>query len=253
MLGEEFIQTGFAASLCAALVSSLGVIIAATRGDWALRSIGSISAFAVGMLSYAILFHLLLESLAASPLAIAWVLTGFAGMVIIGVVSQFAASKNVDGAAIFFGYASILALAVHSFVDGFIYAGVFNADLFTGWFSIAGLLFHELPEGIIVFSLVTLTGISMARTIAVSIAAASLTTIAGAAGAIYLLGKGVHPPEYILLAIVAGALIYVVMFHLMPHAAKAENKSGYYWAMAGVLVATLAHVANALGGGGHAH
>ena len=49
----------------------------------------------------------------------------------------------------------------------------------------------------------------------------------------------------------AGALAYIILFHLGPHAAAAPNLSGYRWASLGVIIAvagvTLRHYF------GHAH
>lgn len=249
MFGANVFEAGISASIIAALISTAGITAAAVRSDWARDKIGSISAFAVGMLTYAVLFHLLLESFASSPLAIAWVLAGFAGMVVIGVAAQFAVNQSSDGPAIVFGYASIFALGIHSFVDGFIYASVFQNDIFTGWFSVIGLMLHEFPEGVIVFSLVIAAGLGGIRAIAVAILTASITTVVGAIVGRAILQFGISPPEYVLLATVAGALIFVLLIQLMPHAAKAPNKSGYLWAMAGVTVASTAHIITAITGG----
>lgn len=252
MSGEPELFHGLNASLAAAGVSAVGIAAMAFFKDWAGRNSVFFSAFAVGLLAVAILFHLTPEALEASPLALGWIAAGFAAMTLAGVGVQAAVGGKPEGAALAFGYASIVGLASHSFFDGAIYAASFHDDAFTGWIATGGLIFHEFPEGVIAFSLLAGAGLSRLSAAALALAAAGLTTVAGAIGANLLLSLHDELPVSAMLGAAAGALIYVVIVHLGPHAAKAPNNRGYELAMLGVIVGTAALVFEHLGGG-HAH
>ncbi len=252
MSGEPEILYGLNASLTAAAVSAGGIAAMAFFKDWAGRNSVYFSAFAVGLLTVAVLFHLTPEALEASPLALGWIAAGFAFMVLAGIGVQTAVGGEPEGAALAFGYASIIGLASHSFFDGAIYAASFHDDAFTGWIATGGLIFHEFPEGVIAFSLLAGAGLSRVNAAALALAAAGLTTVAGAVAANVLLNLYSELPVSAMLGAAAGALIYVVIVHLGPHAAKTPNKRGYELAMLGVVVGTAAILFDHLGGG-HAH
>lgn len=170
-------------------------------------------------------------------------------MVLIGIGVQTSVNRNVDGAALTFGYASIIALATHSFIDGAIYAAVFKAEEFTGWLTTGGLLLHEYPEGVIAFFLLKQAGLSNARAVLIAFAAAAMTTIAGTVAGHFALAFRADLPLDIMLGAAAGALIYILIVHLGPHAAKVPNRKGYLIAQLGVIVGTAAIILKTLGGG----
>ena len=61
--GHESVLSGMVASLVAACISTVGLVSMAFLGDWGRRNSAYFSAFAVGVLSVAVIFHLLPESL----------------------------------------------------------------------------------------------------------------------------------------------------------------------------------------------
>lgn len=243
---------GLAAAAVAAAVSTAGIAAVAIFGAVAERNAGYFSAFAVGLLSVAVVLHLIPETLDYSFGGIGWIFGGFAAMVLIGIAVQLAVSRSPEGAALTFGYASIIGLASHSFLDGVIYAAAFKDDHFTGWIATGGLLTHEFPEGIIAFFLLAHAGLSRVNAIALAFIAASLTTVAGtiAANAAIWLTEG--PPMAAMLGAAAGALIYVLIVHLIPHAFRAPKNRGYLFAQLGVAVGVVALVLNNIAGS-HAH
>ena len=213
------------------------------------RNAGYFSAFAVGLLSVAVALHLIPETLDYSFGSIGWVFGGFAAMVLIGIVVQIMFNRGPEGAALTFGYASIIGLAAHSFLDGVIYAAAFKDDPFTGWIATGGLLAHEFPEGVIAFFLLAQAGLSRGNAIILAFIAASLTTIAGtlvANGAVWMTDG---PPMAAMLGTAAGALIYVLIVHLGPHAFRAPKKRGYLYAQFGVVVGVAAIIYNNVVGG----
>jgi zinc transporter ZupT len=181
-------------------------------------------------------------------MALGWVAVGFAAMVLIGIGVQVAVSRRPDGAALTFGYASIIALAAHSLMDGVIYAASFQETLFTGWLSTGGLLFHEFPEGVIAFLLLTEAGLGRTRASVLAFLAAAVTTVAGTLGSYFLLGLTGGLPLAAMLGGAAGGLIYVLIVHLGPHAARTPNRRGYEIAAFGVTVGTIAIVFQQLSG-----
>lgn len=235
---------GIAASLTAAGISTLGIAAVAWFGAVAERNAGYFSAFAVGLLSVAVALHLIPETIDYAPAAIGWVFGGFAVMVLIGIAVQASVSRRGDSAALTFGYASIIGLATHSFLDGIIYAAAFQDDVFTGWIATSGLLLHEFPEGIIAFFLLAQAGLSRANAMMLAFAAAAGTTILGTIAANLAIWLTTGPSMAAMLGSAAGALIYVLIVHLGPHASRAPKKRGYLFAQLGVAVGVAAIILN---------
>ena len=131
-------------------------------------------------------------------------------MVLVGIAVQAVVGGRAEGAALTFGYASIIALAVHSLLDGVIYAASFQEEAFTGWFATGGLLFHEFPEGVIAFFLLYQAGVGRLRSVILALIAAGATTVAGTVGANMLLDLTGGLPLAAMLGGAAGGLIYVL-------------------------------------------
>jgi len=251
LIGETNYIYGLLASLIAAGMSTFGIFAMASFGDWAKRNSAYSSSFAVGLLTVGVLFHLIPEAASLSGLALLWVAVGFASMVLIGIAVQSTVRHGPEGAALTFGYASIIALAAHSFLDGAIYAASFQEEIFTGWIATGGLLFHEFPEGVIAYALLAQGGLKRSRAILLALIASALTTVGGTIISLFLISLTNQLPIAAMLGIAAGALIYVLIVHLGPDAAKTPGRRGYDLAMLGVLMGTIAIVLQQLGGGHH--
>ena len=185
----------------------------------------------------AVALHLIPETLNYSLSAFGWIVGGFAAMVLIGIAVQFSVSRRAEGAALTFGYASIIGLGAHSLLDGVIYAAAFNDDLFTGWIAAIGLMLHEFPEGIVTFVLLERGGFSRRKAVSWSFLAAAVSTPLGTLVSYPFINRIQQSTLGILLAISAGALVYVGASHLLP-AVEAENRKYSILALiAGVLVA----------------
>lgn len=242
VLSEFEISHGLTASLVAAAISTLGLITMAAIGDWGRRNSAYFSAFAVGMLMVAVLFHLIPEAIAQSPGSWRWVLAGFFGLTLVAVVLTALSRPRSDGPDLALGYASIIAVGSHSFMDGFIYEltfrkyGVFDDSLFTGIVTTAGLMLHEYPEGVIAYFLLREAGMNAWRAGVWAFIVASLTTIAGAVGGKFLFDQVPVLEPSMMLALTAGGLIYLVLFHLGPHACLTPHRRGYVVAAAGVVL-----------------
>lgn len=239
MAEDVNLALGFYASVAAALISSLGLISVALAGDWGRRQSPYFSAFAIGVLLTGIGLHLVPESLGAAPSVWRIFAAAFGLMAAIGLILRLGLIGRKEAQRAAYGFASIVPLGFHSFIDGTLYEASFNADLFTGLIATAGLLLHEFPEGVIAYFLMIEAGLKKTAAVVWAIIASSLTTLAGAVFSALFLSSSNGIPMPAVLAGAAGALAYIVIFHLGPHAAMAPNKQGYIWAMAGVLVATI--------------
>ena len=234
------IAPGVLASVVAASVSTAGLLSMAALGDWGKRNSAYFSAFAIGVLSVAVLFHLTPESLNYSRDAWKAIAGGFLGMFVLGYGLRLLSHNSRNGHGVAIGYASIVALGFHSFVDGLIYEATYHAEVFTGSLATAGLLLHEFPEGIIAYFLARDAGLNQIRSIAWAFISASLTTVAGAVVASAFIESVNMLPLGPLLGLTSGGLIYIMVFHLGPHASLTPNRRGYLFASVGVVVALCA-------------
>ena len=244
---------GIIASCAAAGMSAAGIFTMVAIGARAHRLSAYFSAFAVGMLSTAVLLHLMPEALADSVNAWQWAAVGFIAMAIAGMGIQLIFMRDPDGDTLAFGYASILALGIHSLMDGAVYAASFHEEAFTGFLSVAGLLLHEFPEGIIAYLLLRETGLSSILSGIAAFATAGLTTIAGAFGGYFAIEFLTAPSPSLLYGLASGALVYALLRHLIPHAAKTPRRRGYAVASLGVIFATLMVIIEQLSHGHHHH
>jgi len=78
LFGDDIILNGLFASLVAGGMSTFGIFAMASFGQWAQRNSAFCSAFAVGLLTVGVLFHLIPEAASLSRSALSWVAAGFA-------------------------------------------------------------------------------------------------------------------------------------------------------------------------------
>ena len=245
---EPQVWDGVIAASIAAAVSTIGLVSVVFVGDWGRRHSPNFSAFAVGFLLIAIFFHLVPESFdharerEGDPMIAAfWIGGGFFGVALISLTFSVMSRKRVNGRDIAIGYASILALAAHSFIDGLAYETTFREDFLTGFLSTFGLLLHEIPEAVIAYFLVRETGIPKYLAGIWAFLAASVTTVVGA-----WLVAVVWPHSDLnmaaMIGLAAGGLLYITIFHLGWHARLAAKGLGYRYAMIGVTLSLAAVV-----------
>jgi len=240
VIGETQIIYGLIASLIAAGVSTIGLLSMVALGDWGRRNSSYFSAFAIGVLLVAVFFHLAPEALSYDLNSWVWMVFGFMGMTIFGLALRLMMGRRNEAGNLAFGYASIIALGFHSFLDGIVYETTFQEELFTGWIATAGLLLHEFPEGVIAYFLMIEAGARRLTAAFWAFFAASVTTVAGALSAGLLIGTTNALTFGPLLGVTAGGLIYIMVFHLGPHARFTPHMRGYLLAMIGVSIAIAA-------------
>lgn len=238
---------GVMVAVGAAAVSTLGLVSMVFLGDWGRRHSPSFSAFAVGFLIISIFFHLFPETFSQTPLALFWIIAGFVGVSFISLSFSVLARRRVDGRDIAIGYASIIALAAHSFIDGFAYETTFREDILTGLLATFGLLLHEFPEAVIAYFLVREAGAGRYMAAVWAFFAASLTTVVGAVLVACVLPKGLLDVGA-LIGLAAGGLLYITVFHLGWHARLAQRGRGYNFMMLGIAIALAAVVYSGITG-----
>lgn len=236
---------GLAASAVAAVVATFGLLSMAAAGDWGKRHAPDFSAFAVGYLSVIVLFHFAPDAIELSKEAWRWMLAGFLGLAGVGFAVAVATNSSPLRGNLAVGFASILALGAHSFFDGVLYESIFN-DM--RWeqaiIAVPGLLLHKFPDGVIAYFLLKESGLDRPRAIIFAFVASALTTVVGsfvASSAFAFIDVDAFPKGP-LLALSTGALAYIVLFDLMPHATRVADRKGYLYAGYGMVIALAAVV-----------
>ncbi|OQY17790.1 MAG: hypothetical protein B6I35_14040 [Anaerolineaceae bacterium 4572_32.2] len=135
------------------------------------------------------------------------------------------------------GIIPALGIGFHSFIDGVIYSVAFNVSIFTGVLAIIGMVFHEFPEGIVTFVLLERGGFSRKKSAIYAFLAAAISTPLGAVVSYPFISNIEQSTLGVLLAISAGALVYVGASHLLPAVEKENKKHSIFALAAGVLVA----------------
>lgn len=137
------------------------------------------------------------------------------------------------------GIIPMLGIGLHSFIDGIIYSVTFNVSIFTGILAAIGMVLHEFPEGVVTFLLLKRAGFSKKRSALYAFLAAAISTPLGTLVSFPFISKIDRSTLGILLAVSAGALIYVGASHLLP-AVEKENRGYSLLALgAGILIAIL--------------
>jgi len=133
----------------------------------------------------------------------------------------------------------MLGIGFHSFLDGVIYSVAFKVSPFTGVFSALGMVLHEFPEGIVTFLLLKRSGFHENKAMLYALLAAAITTPAGALLSYPFISQVNDDTLGGLLAISAGALVYVGASHLLPAVENEQKKYTLISLSSGILVAMI--------------
>lgn len=226
-----------AASVIAALVTTAGIAVIRRFEGWARANATYFACFAAGVLISVSLLHIVPKSFGMSGRAPAWLLAGYLAMLFFNrfltayVCDRPATSRYV------LGLVPLAGIAVHSFVDGVVYSITFSVSAFTGALAAIGMVLHEFPEGIVTYTLLVRGGFSERRAFALAFVAAALTTPAGTLVSLPFI-RGIDRPVLgVLLAVSAGALLYVGATHLLPQAEREPRPYSLVALAAGIGVA----------------
>lgn len=203
------------ASLVAAVIASLGLIVVLTRAGWATRNSGYFTAFAAGVLVTTAM-TLFPEAIGATSLAPFAALAGY--LTLYGLNLGF---KRSAGAML----APVVAIGAHSFLDGVEYGVLFEHDAHVGMVASVGLVAHEFAEGIILFTVLRGAGARVGLATFAAFLGAAVTTPLGAVASQPILAA-LSPAEMgLVLGGAAGALLYVGATHLPTHLAREGRTS----------------------------
>jgi zinc and cadmium transporter len=227
----------FIASLCAAVVTGAGIGAIRRYEDWALRNASYFACFAAGVLVSVSFLHIVPKAIALSRSAPLFILVGYLFMhlfnrFITAFVCDRPATKDYP-----LGLVPMVGISVHSFIDGIVYTVTFSVSAFTGILVSIGMVLHEFPEGIFTYVLLRKGGLEERAALWEAVLAAALTTPLGMLVSFPVIRRIDQPVPAALLALSAGALIYVGASHLLPTAAREPRRYNLLALGIGVLVA----------------
>lgn len=138
--------------------------------------------------------------------------------------------------------AMVVALSVHSFMDGLaIYSGYLSGSKI-GVFILLAVVFHKLPEGLALTLVGIGSGMKRSRAFTLSFLLETLTTVAGGvAGILFLLPSSSRWIGYVL-GHVGGGFIFLVVHALLSEIIKHRPRNMILAALAGALSIGLAGV-----------
>ena len=201
------------------------------------------AAFAGGLVITVAVTHLIPEALHMSPQASWWVLAGFAfGFVlhnVIGAAAHDHGQGDEASAGQVTAIAPVLAIAMHSALDGLVYSVTFAVDTSTGVIAATGLIIHEFPEALICFLLLQRAGLKDGKAAVFAFLASGVTTFAAAAASAPFAGALDPTTLGLLFAAVAGLLLHVGAAHLIHEGVQSGALRGGVAVFAGAGVAAL--------------
>ncbi|MEZ5997124.1 MAG: ZIP family metal transporter [Hyphomonas sp.] len=249
----QSLQAPLLFSLVAALITTAGLLTVYFRGDWSARHSGLFALAAGGMLLTLSLIHIAPESMHLSRHAPIFLAVGFyAGLLLEkGITTALPETADIARAA---AITPLAAVAVHSFMDGMIYAVTFAGNFTAGVYAALSLMLHEYPEGIIAFAILRRHSFSNRESFFWAFLAAGVTTPL----AVVVTGPFLHglTPDLIggLFALSAGLLLFVATGPLMQPLQEEKPVRGFLALGGGVALAVLMTLLPLHGeatGGGH--
>jgi zinc and cadmium transporter len=154
-------------------------------------------------------------------------------------LTAFVCERDPDKKDYAIGVVPMLGIGFHSFIDGFIYSIAFTVSILTGYLATTGMVLHEFPEGIITYLLLVRAGFPEPRAMVLAFFAAAATTPLGMLVSYPLIAEIERPTLGALLALSAGALVYVGATHLLPRAEQEHRRFSLVALAGGVLVAVI--------------
>jgi zinc transporter ZupT len=237
---ENTFWTALGTSLLAAFVTSLGIYTIRRFAGWGQRNTAYFMCFAAGVLIAASFLHIIPKSFTMNPKAPIWLLVGFLGLHLFNrFLTAFVCERDPDKKDYAIGVVPMLGIGFHSFIDGFIYSIAFTVSILTGYLATMGMVLHEFPEGIITYLLLVRGGLPEPRAMVLAFVAAAATTPLGMLVSYPLITEIERPTLGALLALSAGALVYVGATHLLPRAEQEHRRFSLVALAGGVLVAVI--------------
>lgn len=225
------------ASCLSCLVTTIGIIVIIRFEKWGNKNAVYFMSFAAGVLISVSFMHIIPTSFQMVDSAPTYLLVGFMGLYIINRFINVLFCHDHNCTNLTTGVIPMIGIGLHSLIDGVIYSITFNVSIFTGALAAIGMILHEFPEGIVTFVLLERGGFSRKKSALYAFLAAGISTPLGTVISFPLINQIRYPLLGILLAISAGALVYVGASHLLPAVEKENRKFSLLLLLAGILVA----------------
>jgi zinc transporter ZupT len=233
---QVFIGVILASSL-ACLVTTIGIYVIGKYEHWGRRNTVYFMSFAAGVLISVSFIHIIPKSFAMNDSAPVFLLIGFMTLYLFNRFLNAYVCHKYESADLPTGIIPMLGIGFHSFLDGIIYSVTFNVSIITGILSAIGMVLHEFPEGIVTFLLLERGGINKQKSTLYSFLAAAISTPLGTLVSFPIIHRIERSSLGILLALSAGALLYVGASHLLPAVEKENRRYSLVSLISGILVA----------------
>lgn len=227
------------ASLLACGVTTVGICVISRSEKWGREYSAYFMSFAAGVLISVSFIHIIPKSFQMNSAAPASLLAGFLAIYFSNCLLNLYVCQEYERANYAVGIIPVLGIGFHSFVDGVIYSVTFNVSIFTGVLAAGGMILHEFPEGVVTFLLLERGGFSRRKSAIYAFLAAALSTPLGTLLSYPFINNIKRSTLGVLLAISAGALVYVGASHLLPAVEKENKRYSVLALAAGVLVAVI--------------
>jgi len=227
------------ASFLACGVTTIGIYIISKYEQWGREHSAYFMSFAAGVLISVSFMHIIPKSFQMNSAAPVFLLVGFLAIHLSNRLLTLYVCHEYECTDYAVGIIPMLGIGFHSFIDGVIYSVTFNVSIFTGMLAAIGMVLHEFPEGIVTFVLLERGGFNRRRSAMYAFLAAAISTPLGTLVSYPFINNIKQSTLGILLAISAGALVYVGASHLLPAVEKENKRYSILALAAGVLVAVI--------------
>lgn len=220
-IAVDGIITSFPLLMAASFASMIGGLLIFFRKHWSEDSLMSMISIGAGLLLSITLFHML-------PQVAGNTQQSLMPFVVIGYLFLFAIDLAGHGRGKADG--AVIGFVIHAFSEGVSLAAAFQVSPQLGMSILVALLFHKIPEGITMASLL-LAVTQRKQTAFLGSVLLGVATLAGALLAAvterFIMTANITNP---LLALSAGVFLYVSTSHLIPHIRQAKNmRAGFYF------------------------
>jgi zinc transporter ZupT len=236
MTDGTFLVVMLASSL-ACVVTTAGIYIISKHEAWGRNNTVYFMSFAAGVLISVSFMHIIPKSFQMNNEAPAFLLAGFLLLYLFNRFLNLYICHEYQGNNFAAGIVPMAGIGLHSFIDGIIYSVTFNVGIFTGVLAAIGMVLHEFPEGIVTFLLLEQAGFNRRKAVIYAFLAAGLSTPLGTLISYPFINNFSKSTLGILLAVSAGALVYVGASHLLPQVEKENRRYSIISMAVGVLVA----------------
>ncbi|MCC5996379.1 MAG: hypothetical protein JJU18_08435 [Oceanicaulis sp.] len=201
---------------------ALALLMAFRAGSFTRRHAPLFAAFAGGLIVTLAVVEMIPAALAQGASGAWLVLAGFAGGFLLqgvtGGSAGAAAAKAGPGRGRAAALAAVAALAIHSALDGLVFAVTHAVDPALAASAAVGLILHQAPVAVVCFLLLQRAGYSDRMAALAGFAAAGLTALLASVAAAPFAAALDLAVLGVLMALVAGLLLHVGAAHLLSEA-----------------------------------